>query len=65
MATELTKNKGKQKKALLWEWGDIVSIPMKLLKKRTVVSLMVFFCFAFIERLTQDLSVVLWIPAIQ
>jgi len=25
MATDLTKNKGKQKKALLWKWGNIVS----------------------------------------
>src|SRR5450756_1048064 len=33
MATELTKNKSKQKKALLWESGDIVSIPIKLFRK--------------------------------
>ena len=33
MATELTKNKSKQKKALFWESGDIVSIPIKLFRK--------------------------------
>ena len=43
MATELTKNKSKQKKALLWESEDIVSIPMKLLRKEQSL---VLWCFS-------------------
>jgi hypothetical protein len=32
IADTLTKNKGKQKRALWWESEDIESIPMKLLR---------------------------------
>jgi hypothetical protein len=41
MATDLTKNRGKQKKAFLWEQGDIVS--MKPLRKERWL---VLWCFS-------------------
>jgi hypothetical protein len=53
MATELTKNKGKEESVVVGvgrrrEHSDEA--------ERTVASLMVFFCFAFIERLWRDVT---------
>jgi hypothetical protein len=43
IADTLTKNKGKQKRALWWESEDIESIPMKLLRKERSL---VLWCFS-------------------